>query len=388
MSDAQSLFLLLVLLYLSDCLWWLGWNSGVLESPWLRGRWRWRVAGGVTGNQKRALVLLRPLPSSVNLQLDPWAFSVSPGGLLAWSSAAWSPMGRPVQAGWSRLWSDVETIEVSGEAVVVDGRELQRFATANAAGEVAEWLEGLHAAPLGQREALIERLWDRRMRTDGIEERVEKVLAEARALRIGGAVQWVWMFALAPAVTVAFGGGWVLVGLALGVLALVVINISIFVRRHRRLFPERRWARIEGALVMGVSWPMAARAADLLCRHALADLDPLAVAAALDGMVGREEHLSRVLRDSEHPLQLVELDQEGLGIARWHQERMAPRIRRLVEEAGVRVETPLRCSEGDVAYCPRCGATYRRRAPECSGCAGVELLAFAAGVPAATGVVE
>lgn len=384
MNEAASLFLLLVLLYLSDCFWWLPWNSCILESARPGGPWRWRVAASTFGNQRRCLVVLRPLPASVNLQLDPWPVTVSSSGLLAWSSAAWSPLGRPEQDGWARRWSDVERIEATGTALLVDGRAFHRFATAEAAREAAAWLETLRTAPPAQRQASIDRFWDRRWRTDDVHERLGQAMAAARPLRIAGAAQWAWMFVVVPAVAVLFGVGWPLLGLGLVLLALVITNVGLFVRGHRRLYPQRRGERLEAALIMAVSWPMAARAADVLARHAVADLDPLAVAAALEGLAGRQEFLSWVRRDAEHPLAYDELDELGVAIAGQHQDTILPRLRRLVDQAGLREDFPP-CEQGAAAYCPRCRATYRRLEPSCAACVGVELRGLAATSSAATG---
>lgn len=368
--------LLLAVLYLSDCLWVVPWNSVVIERLPLGGRCRLRTPGEWAAGKKSALTALMPLPGGTAFQIDEVPISMSPGGLAAWSSSAWSPKGRPPHPGWSIPWRKIETIRTNDTDLVVDGRLVHHFPNRRTASAWAGFLESVRTAAEGEREDLITDFSDARMDVDEVRTCIEQIAASTVWLRATGTAQWILMFIVIPVVLSRLGGIVVLSVLAGTLFVFAFGNAWLFFRAHRRLCPEERWKRAESTVLMLLSWPMAARASDLVTRHCLSSFDPVAVTLALSEAAGRTEFIDRVIRDAIHPLDTTRLSSETREISRWY---VAWSLERLVDHLRAhnhRVTEPGEIPEiraHDGAYCPRCLATYGGESRTCSDCPGVPL---------------
>lgn len=378
MSTAHSLCLLLALLYLSDCFWWLPWSSSAIEQIWPGTRWRLRLPPSWAGNRRGVLLALAPLPQSVAVQFDSPSFSLSPTGCAAGPPApAQATTHSPQRATlWSLRWEDVDSIETRGEEVFVNSRQLHQFPLRKSAERLAARLELLRNASPSRRQALLLSYWREDTNLQAIEGRCREVERSARLSRWGGLAQWLWMFVVAPVTLFLVDGTMIIATLGGFLILMVAANVGFFARRHLQLFPDERWARWEAAAMMCVSWPMAARSADTLSRHRLAGFHPFAVVMSLPDSVSRTHYLGRALRATEFPLGLEELDPLGHEIVRWQAGWHFERFRELAAERDFEVEAirlPLEFEPEARSYCPRCLATFMQERPECSYCHGIAL---------------
>ncbi|MCP4895929.1 MAG: hypothetical protein GY906_03055 [bacterium] len=336
-----------------------------------------RCTGGWPASHRSALATLWPLPMGVSLQVNPPSFSLSPIGLTLWNQAVWTNLGRSAdQCGRSWRWEQVQSAEVRDSAVHLNGEEILRFPLRQSAAAFAELIESARVAPKAEREQLVIRFLDASLDLVAISERIDAAIYEANALRWLGALQLALMFLVAPVVLSNLGGSKVLSALALTILIPVLFSVSLFVRNHRRTFPEERWARVETAFIMCVSWPMASRAATILNRHRLQGFHPVAIALALKDAKNSREFVARTLRDLAHPLREEELSADALEITDWYLEWYRRRLPVLAAQHGFRELSPTAAvprSSDDEFYCPRCLAAYTRRITECADCPGVEL---------------
>jgi hypothetical protein len=127
---------------------------------------------------------------------------------------------------------------------------------------------------------------------------------------------------------------------------------------------------------MSLNWPMAARAADVLVRHGLHGLHPVAVAAASTRVRGAEALVPRAVRDARYPLACDHLDEDTRACVDWFSARVLERLEDVVGAGGIVVpayENGGDSGEEDELYCPRCLATYSGSPGECSDCPGVKL---------------
>src|SRR5262245_6201653 len=107
MSDGQTLFLILWLLYLSDCWIWLGKRSVLFSSPWRRS-WRVAFASQYFGTSEGGLALLNPLPPLGFVFLSSWSpISISPEGVCAYNLQTTRDLGRPTQTDQTVLHEDI-----------------------------------------------------------------------------------------------------------------------------------------------------------------------------------------------------------------------------------------------------------------------------------------
>lgn len=368
--------LLLAALYLSDCLWLLPWNSVVLERLWPGRPWRFRSTAEWAANHRGALLLLTPLPGGTAFQLDAEPISLSPDGFATWTSSAWTSKGRPLQSAWALAWHEIETICVTDHDLFVNSKLVHRYPTRAAADAFAAYLERLRDASEDQRETILQEIAASRSDTVEIVRRLEHAGNATRHLRWMGVAQWVYMFVVVPLVLSRFGGPPILLGLAACLFGFALVNAGLFVTAHRELCPNERWKRVESAVLMVLSWPMAARAADLITRHHLSSFDPVAVALSLSEAGGRSSFIHRVIRDAKHPLETEEMAPDVNRICRWHTHWSRESLLRLVNTSDPQFtdpdQRPETGSHGDT-FCPRCLATYDVEKEICSDCPGVRL---------------
>jgi len=399
LSEAHSLCLLLAVLYVADCLWWLPPGAAAVEQLRPGGTWRPRLAPAWASNPRGRLVALAPLPLGLGIQLPPPPLSLSPTGCSTATGFAWTAApSRPGEA-WAVRWEDVESIEVHDRAVHVDGRRLAAFGRADTARELAATLEDLRQAPPRERESLLRETWHRGSDLQAIGSHLDDLERLALPLRWMGAALYGWMFLLAPVILVFVGGWPVLVALAVGCVALAVAAAVLFVRAHRAAFGDESWTRRESAAVMCLSWPRAARGADLLTRHGLEAFHPFAVLlvlsegnTAFEGNAASEDNtasagtdgapeaaratLAQALRAAAFPLGLDDLDPLSREVTAWQTAFDLRAFGRLLTEAGLEPDALAPAVTIDPlarAYCPRCLADYSEMHPECAHCIGISL---------------
>jgi hypothetical protein len=352
------------------------WNSVVLERWWPDHPWRFQSTAEWAANHKGSVLLLTPLPGGLALQLDAEPVSLSPDGFATWTSSAWTAKGRPLQPVWALAWHEIETIGVTDHDLLVNSRLVHRYPTRTAADVLAAHLERLRDANEDQREIILREIAASRSDPVEIERRLDDAVDATRVLRWAGTAQWIYMFVVIPLVLSRLGGSPILLGLAGGLFGFALVNACFFVAAHRKLCPNERWKRVESAILMVLSWPMAARAADLVTRHHLSSFDPVAVALSLPDAGGRSDFIHRVIRDATHPLEMEKMAPEADRICRWHMWWSRDSLIRLVNTSDPQFADPdeqhVTGSHGDT-FCPRCLETYDGEKEICSDCPGVRL---------------
>jgi hypothetical protein len=122
------------------------------------------------------------------------------------------------------------------------------------------------------------------------------------------------------------------------------------------------------------------RAADVLAKHALHGLHPLAVAAALLEPVALRRFGETLLRDADNPKNPVCIsDAAGSAdVEEEHRHAIRGRLEEVLADAGIDPVALLSAPEPEEdcdAFCPRCLAQYRA-APACDDCGGLALCSF------------
>jgi len=362
-------------LYLSDCLWLMPWNSVVFESVWPRRPWRIRSASEWAANLNGALLLLRPLPGGMVFQLDAQPVSTSPKGLAAWTANAWSSKGRPYQPALGLAWKDIDSIRVNDRNLLVNSEVVHHFSNQAAADTWAKHLEALRGADEDERETISNVFQSSLTDTGEIRRRLDQARDATLWLRRTSTAQWILMFVVIPMVLLRLGGPLILTGLAVSLFSCALANAWLFVGAHRKLWPDERWKRAESVVLMLLSWPMAARASDLVTRHLLSSFDPVAVALSFP-VAHRSGFIDRVVRDTHHPIEMEELPPVTREICLWQMKRSLQSLTELLTTHHFEVTKPENGSAfgGHVGtYCPRCLATYGNDKETCNDCPGVRL---------------
>jgi hypothetical protein len=238
MSDGQVLFLVLVAIYLSDCLIWVRHDAVAFVAPSLR-RWRLRRPSATFGNERGGVVLVNPLPPLGRIYVCP----LVPAGLL------------PETPAWPE-----EDSRPAAEAALA--RALDTEAVARGVAEQAQ-ISG--------------------------------------PLQISCNLLLAYLLGLAPLAAWLHGLEATLGGILAGLALMLALAVGQWWLLHRKAFPERRFERRLHAFLMLIAPPGAIRAHDALSRDALAGFHPLAVARVLLPPQRFEAFARRTLLELRHP---------------------------------------------------------------------------------------
>ena len=109
MSDGSLLLLVLWLIYLPECLLWVGRHSVIFAATWSRS-WRAISAGEFLGSVSGSLRLVNPFPPLGRFhKVDLLPVSISPARVVAFNVQSISQSGRPRQSGASMAFLFGET---------------------------------------------------------------------------------------------------------------------------------------------------------------------------------------------------------------------------------------------------------------------------------------
>src|SRR5688572_24140593 len=276
MTELESLFLVLGVVYLALCTVWVRRETFVLRA--LVGReMRCAPANALVGGEEGALQWLNPLPPfGLVYVVQPLPVSLAAEGALGWIGASHPSGPRAVQPDPRFVpWSEVRSVEARDRHVLVNGVRFVRADSARLAAHVAELLGGLARAEPAARERRIEKELERHVDTVALGDAAGRAERLTRGLVPLQTALFLLVFAGVPALALAdeLRRQW-----PWAVLALLVLQT---------LLVARLW-RAAGALVRAERWkivlqcalsPIAAmRARDFLTRDALAPYAPLAAA--------------------------------------------------------------------------------------------------------------
>lgn len=381
MSDGQSLFLVLGLLYLLECFHWLRRGTVAFTSAGSR-RWRLRDDDSrPAGTARGFLLFCNPLPPlGLLLFTHRWPVAFSPDGIalapanLAACASTRTPFLR---------FDDIRTVCADGLELIVNGAVFANCASGPQAQTLAALVKTMVAQPVEKRQpallADLETLYN--CRTAG--ERVAACRRHVRWLRRLGNLLFLFTFGLTPLATRAYGLAWIIIPAAAGMLLLAWTIALLFLRAHRALLPEARGERALHLVKMLLCPPLAMRAHDALLANVFSALPPAVVAIHLLRANALAAFLARHLRSLLFPLQPDEpMPTEVTAAWAWQGEFQLQETMKLLKANGVDPEALLavpRASDPTAkAYCPRCLAQFTDGAlAECPDCRGVKTAPFA-----------
>jgi hypothetical protein len=358
MTELESLFLVVLLIYLYQCIYWVPPGAAVFALDF-RGRGKRRLHGFRWDALKTEGFLAWPLPPLTPLTVAAWpAFEVNPEAM-----SFRDANGEWVTSGWDQLVLTASESKLRANGgLIFQGREGQVL-------ELSELLKRLQRADKRTRARMIESWLGNAMRASAASRRIQIFAGRSRLLRFLANVQLVFLFVVVP---LMFGrmGPEILWRLALFLLGMQVLITLEFWTVHKKLFGRPVDARLKSAVTILLS-PMAAiRACDVLARDLFAGWHPLAASSAV---LPAEEFT----RFAGEQLRQWRFDDHHDS---WYQETVGRLMDRAIRQAGARPETlllPAKRESGCVAYCPRCLAQYLKTPEACTDCGFERPVAFA-----------
>lgn len=377
MSPALGLVLVVVAIYVAECVLWVRRGATVFVSR-TRRRFRPVVPARWTDVARGGFVLtatLPPLGSACVCQA--WPLAVSEEGVSVPRHAAASESeGGPVYL----RWDEIGDVSASGHRVWAAGELIAEMASDPAAADLAQGLRRLAESAPADRGGVLDELVaasfddaQARSRVDAWRRAGATLVVTANLLFAIVAATLLGILGLQPLVTI-----WPLLALTcVPVLGLLGFD---FHRAHRALHPDARSRRRALLLMMALSPPMAVRAPVLVARDLLATSHPLAAAAVLCDRRVFEEHAERTLRRLRHPLPGKAASRRAERAEESFRARVLARAEDLIRRCGLDpaalLAVPAAGRADERTHCPRCLARYALESGECSDCPGIGLVAL------------
>jgi hypothetical protein len=380
MSDLQTLFLVLVLLYAWECACWVPRGSVVFSTCW---GWRWRMIhpGTLLGNARGGFVFACPLPPLGTLLTgNQFPLSLSPEGMLAFVATSTNPGWRPPQTGRFLRFDEIRSLESDGKRVRVNGEVWLKTTTRVFAEELVQWLRQLSRMTLEQRAAAINEVFQTGFHAQTIAQRWGELRKQVTGLRWLTNALFVYLFVLSPIVIWYFGLKLCWPGLLAGLLALTSTTAILFRRAHKSLYPQADDERFTHFLTILLSPLTAIRAIDVLSRPLLGSCHPLAIARVFCTGNAFRDYARRVLLDVRHPcLPLCPTTETGqLAAELYARTTLLQVVERFLKQDRIDpdnlVKPPKPADETCLSYCPRCEGQFTTVTGTCPDCGGVELM--------------
>ena len=380
MTEGQTLLLILILVYLTDCLIWVKRESVAFVGNW-RGSWRLRVPPSWAGNANGGILLLNPVPPAGRVFLSHLVpISISPSGVCAYNLQTLPSEARsPAQTGQFLSFNKIESASVDGVYLLVNKERFAKCATARQAKALASLIPELTKASASKRERIARAWISKQFAIDEATARLresEKVIEPIRELSL---ILFLFLFVVTPILVMNFALLSLVIPVAVVMFIMAIVIGVMFQRAHKQFFPNEGTERFESLAKMVLCPPVSIRAPDLLTRNLLSDFSPIVLAELL-GEARERQFVRAFILDLQYPLGHEVADDTAEQTMRWTAEQQLAIC--LEQMKGGRylkreeLEAPSQREENSISYCPRCRCQFVVRDGECPDCPGVGLVVF------------
>lgn len=390
MTDLELLFLVLAVLYLWECAWWVR-RGAVGFQTWLGKRWRIGHPSTLLGNPGGGFMLANPLPPLGTLLLGyQLPVSISSKGVLAFVASSVNPGWRPPQTGNWFPWDKIQAVRVSGKKVLINGQQFLKAASPGLALHLKQHLETFLKASAPQRDELLRRLTSDSLDIKTVGNRWTQFQEKTFRLRALTNLLLLYLFLAAPLMIHWFSLERAWLPLLVGLLVCTCSAAILFRRVHKDFYPKCEDERFTHFILVLLSPVSAIRACDMLSRPLFETFHPLALAKVFCPDAGFRAFAQSIVRELRNPGLPLCPSTDAAAVQTEQQSRalLEGEITKFLQRAGIAadelVRPPTPTDESCRAYCPRCQAQFTTTAGVCEDCGGLTLVAFkkeAAGVP-------
>src|SRR6185436_5011759 len=251
MTDGQTLLLILILVYLSDCLIWVKRESVAFVSIW-GGRWRLTVPASWLGNANGAVMLLNPLPPAGRILLSHLLpVSVSPSGICAYNLQTLPSEARsPTQTGQFLPFNKIKTAATEGVYLLVNDEKFAKCATAGQAKMLAQLIREIVKASTTKRTSIVRAWMQKQFAINEAAARLEEGKKRIEPIQELSSILFLFLFVFTPTLMSIFGLMPLIIPVAVVMVILAMLTGIMFYRAHKQLFPAEGSERFENVVKM------------------------------------------------------------------------------------------------------------------------------------------
>jgi hypothetical protein len=380
MSEGQTLLLILILLYLTECLIWVKRESVAFVSR-MGGRWRLTVPPSWLGNANGGILFLNPLPPAGRVFLSHLSpISISPSGICAYNLQTLPSEARsPGQTGHFLPFNKITRSTTDGVYLLVNDERFAKCATARQARTLVTLIGEMAKASAAKRERLARNWISKQFAVDDAAARLREGNAIIKPMRALSLILFLFLFVVTPVLVSSFGLLRLKTPVAAVMVMLAVLIGILFYRAHKQLFPAESSERFENLVKMILCPPVSIRAPDIITRNLLAEYSPIVVASLLTGS-NEQQFVRAFILDLQHPLKHEVSDETAEKTIAWTAaEQLNICLDRVKAGDYLKPEdllAPAQREGNSISYCPRCRCQFVVSAIECPDCPGVALVDF------------
>lgn len=379
-GEGPTLLLILVLLYLSECVIWVKRESVAFVSAW-GSRWRLAVPPSWMGNANGGLLLLNPLPPAGRVFLSHLSpVSISPSGICAFNlQTLLSEARSPYQSGEFMPFSKIKDAGSDGAYLIINKEKFTKCANAKQAHALAKLAGSMAKTSASKRESMARAWVGKQFAVDEAAAFLSESVKLIKPIQQMGVILFLFLFVLTPALAFAYGLSPLIIPVAAVMVALAIVIAIMFHRAHKQLFPVDSSERLESLVKMILCPPVSIRAADILTRNLLAGYSPIVLASVLPGS-GEQQFVRGFILDLKHPLRHEISDEIASQTIAWTaNEQLNVCVEQVKKGRYLKPEelqAPTQREENSLSYCPRCRCQFVVSEGECPDCPGVHLAEF------------
>lgn len=379
MSEEQTLFVVLVAIYLSETLFWLR-RESVAFLQFVRPSWRVVDGGTIPEGRTIRLQMANPIPPLGSMFVcQQWPMSLSQVAAYSYVAQTFIPGSRPEQNARYIPFEQMRSVEVSNKSLLVNGIPFLTTNSMRLTHHICRLLRRLRKMNMQERQKTIDNELERLFDTKAISRVLAHWQEEKRGLSLYCNLLFVFLFVVSPAVVQLLG----LVAVWIPLLAsLVILLVGILIEYwlvHVSVYPDSpRPSKVKLA-VMALSPLAAIRAGDALSKELLSTFHPLAVAHVLCTAEDFRRWATGIVRDARFPIQppCPSDEEQHQAVEKFFRDRLCEKLNefvgRTVGPPEEYLQAPIPESEDCLSYCPRCQVQYRISKGTCLECGALPL---------------
>jgi hypothetical protein len=369
MSPATLLFLVVVGIYLLDCIVLVPENALVLSER-NAGGWMVQRAGVALGALRKRAVLAGALaPGRATSVLPHWPLAMSPQGI-AWRDTA------DVVHGLS--YGALTMLQSDGQVLHLTESDALRVYSASRARHLVSVLVKLRDARSSARASIIDAELSRAMDSDAAKLQWSEYRRASIPLRAVSILLFVHLFIGWPFAIRWVGPNQLWPFILAELFVLVAITLWQFVRMHRRVFAGTP-IDVAQLVSLALSPPAAVRAMTTIARDLFGAFHPAAVAGALCSPAEFKVLASQMVRDLKYPVERGTSAVDARSVDAWFTEQQVAAMTALASRllnGEPLPNAPIQESERSCGFCPCCWSQYDHADGACDDCGGMALKRF------------
>lgn len=374
MSDGQTLFLILCLLYLFDCLVWIGSSSILFVAPWCR-RWHAKAGNRLISNDRGGVGFLNPLPPLGSAFSGHWSpLSISPAGVSDLTLRATGNSALPVQSDRILHFEQISRIEQDEKWILINEARFARCASPEQAKLLVETIRRIRKVSEPDRAKAITDFLASLFSKQAATDRLSFTIQLLPWIRRTCVAFFLFLYVMVPLAASFLPLIWYILPVAAIMWLAVPIVAVQYYRAHRKLYPERRSDRVMNVIQMVLCPPVAIRACDLLSIDAMSRFHPVLTASLLLGDDAAAFY-GPAIRDLRYPLKCGKSADKAADVASWYANaELEATAGFLKTERPAALEacfTPPPWDGVSTSYCPRCLCQFTVGTGDCPDCPGV-----------------